>query len=552
MKQKVLNSGYFLFDNKPMVIKPWVLDIELTKEDVKNVPAWIRFQDLPLKFWGKGLPKIASLIGKYVKSDTPTELKTRLGFARVMVELQLGQKFPSSVRFMDEKNKMVTVKVEYEWKPIVCTNCNQLGHDKGQCRKGRKSVSHKPVRKEWRLVKKASQVVQAVPLVVTQTPDPETPTKIYKVTVDEEIEKTPEVGLTGDNKGSLSPVRLKPTEASRAIHVSPSYMEVLSGSKSPKSGIGINVYAFNGIQERENLWLKLQDISNKQQGSWAIGGDFNCVLQPNERLGGDFNVAAAEPFQNCLDPPETRIYSRLDRFFVNQEWLDAFPGFYANFLPEGNSALIQQELEVSKIAQEFQEAKVAFLRQKAKAHWLSEGDLNTAYFHGLIKSRRNKNFVHQILDHKNNLHSDQEGIQQAFLNYYQMLLGSKNDTREVRKAIVRKGRTCTEQHIQILMAHVSSEEIKDIIFHIPDDKAPGPDGYSSRFFNDSWETIGVEVTQAIKDFFISGRMLKQLNTTLITLILKTERPTSVLQYRPIACCNVIYKCISKILCNKAS
>ncbi|XP_074302966.1 uncharacterized protein LOC141637306 [Silene latifolia] len=39
---------------------------------------------------------------------------------------------------------------------------------------------------------------------------------------------------------------------------------------------------------------------------------------------------------NNKQPPETRVYSRIDRFLVNQEWLDTFPDHYANFMPEGH------------------------------------------------------------------------------------------------------------------------------------------------------------------------------------------------------------------------
>ncbi|XP_074314484.1 uncharacterized protein LOC141649700 [Silene latifolia] len=114
------------------------------------------------------------------------------------------------------------------------------------------------------------------------------------------------------------------------------------------------VYAFNGVAQRESLWANLSRIASSITGPWAIGGDFNYVLQAQKRLGGNVTVAESEPFQNCLDvygmidiqatgayytwsnkqPPETRVYSRLDRFLVYQDWMRKLPDYFAHFPPE--------------------------------------------------------------------------------------------------------------------------------------------------------------------------------------------------------------------------
>ncbi|KAL0294421.1 UNVERIFIED_CONTAM: hypothetical protein Sradi_6889000 [Sesamum radiatum] len=78
-------------------------------------------------------------------------------------------------------------------------------------------------------------------------------------------------------------------------------------------------------------------------------------------------------------------------------------------------------------------------------------------------------------------------------------------------------------------------------------QAPGPDGYSAGFYKAAWSVIGGEVTQAILDFFRNGRLLKQINATLISLIPKVNSPAVVAEFRPISCCNVLYKAITKIL-----
>ncbi|GJR93739.1 RNA-directed DNA polymerase, eukaryota, reverse transcriptase zinc-binding domain protein [Tanacetum coccineum] len=51
-------------------------------------------------------------------------------------------------------------------------------------------------------------------------------------------------------------------------------------------------------------------------------------------------------------------------------------------------------------------------------------------------------------------------------------------------------------------------------------------------------------------FFGNERLLEEVNATLISLVPKVATPSKDSKYRPIACCNVLYKCISKILTNR--
>ena len=55
---------------------------------------------------------------------------------------------------------------------------------------------------------------------------------------------------------------------------------------------------------------------------------------------------------------------------------------------------------------------------------------------------------------------------------------------------------------------------------------------------------------AVQEFFCTGKLLKKFNATVIALIPKVEHPTTVWQFRPIALCNVLYKCITKIIANR--
>ncbi|GKE42877.1 RNA-directed DNA polymerase, eukaryota, reverse transcriptase zinc-binding domain protein, partial [Tanacetum coccineum] len=73
------------------------------------------------------------------------------------------------------------------------------------------------------------------------------------------------------------------------------------------------------------------------------------------------------------------------------------------------------------------------------------------------------------------------------------------------------------QDAENMCSEVTNDEIKKALFDIDDNRSPGPDG--------------------------------EVNATLIALVPKMKTPLKVTDFRPIACCNVVYKCISKILTN---
>ena len=54
----------------------------------------------------------------------------------------------------------------------------------------------------------------------------------------------------------------------------------------------------------------------------------------------------------------------------------------------------------------------------------------------------------------------------------------------------------------------------------------------------------------VNNFLVSGDMDPRLNITNICMIPKIERPTRMTELRPISLCNVGYKIISKVLCQR--
>lgn len=192
---------------------------------------------------------------------------------------------------------------------------------------------------------------------------------------------------------------------------------------------------------------------------------------------------------------------------------------------------------------------ISFLQQKAKLSWLRNGDENTAVFHRAIKERKLKNTVYGINTMEGIWVDNADYVNEAFLNYYQSLLGTaRRYTGIVFEAIIAKGHVLDENQQRALMIPITAEEVKKALFSIPNEKSPGPDGFSAGFYKDFWSVVGQDITDVVMAFFQSGKLLKELNATVLALILKVKCPANVSEFRPIACCNVLYKCITKLLC----
>ncbi|KAL0317947.1 UNVERIFIED_CONTAM: hypothetical protein Sangu_2209000 [Sesamum angustifolium] len=176
------------------------------------------------------------------------------------------------------------------------------------------------------------------------------------------------------------------------------------------------------------------------------------------------------------------------------------------------------------------EAERHFYFQKAKIHFLKQGDRNTKFFHDMVKRNAARNSILAITKADGSIITSAPEIAQEFVN----------STHRSWVLRIRHYRA------------VTPAEVKTAVFQISDNKAPGPDGYTSCFFKKAWNIVGDLVCSAVMDFFRSGRMLRQLNHTIIALVPKSEHSPSVADYRPISCCNVIYKVITKIIADRLS
>lgn len=82
----------------------------------------------------KSLHKIVAQVGDHIKKDEATRNIDKLQYARVLVEMNIDQDFPSPVNFINEVGEKTMVPMTYEWRPVRCWVCSNFGHESKVCR----------------------------------------------------------------------------------------------------------------------------------------------------------------------------------------------------------------------------------------------------------------------------------------------------------------------------------------------------------------------------------------------------------------------------------
>jgi Reverse transcriptase (RNA-dependent DNA polymerase) len=85
------------------------------------------------------------------------------------------------------------------------------------------------------------------------------------------------------------------------------------------------------------------------------------------------------------------------------------------------------------------------------------------------------------------------------------------------------------------------------VFALPNDKASGPDRFTTEFFKMYWDIIRDDLYQAIVAFYHNRLDLWRINQAHITLIPKKNVSEMVNDFRPISVLSALPKIITKIL-----
>ncbi|XP_074305389.1 uncharacterized protein LOC141640517 [Silene latifolia] len=295
-----------------------------------------------------------------MRLDEATLDKTRIGYARIMVEFNIGQDFPDKIYFKDETGAEVCVCVEYEWKPVVCGSCRGVGHTKEDCRKKVAAPRIIQISRQEHVVASHLSPGKTYLEVVS-------PPKDKEKSVIEEPEGSGTEHFNGHHWEGVNNNIHHPGGrfwiiwipqiinvqliTSSDQHITVDVTEIGTGD-SFKYNV---VYGSNSDIERQRLWAQLNHIKDNNDKAWCLCGDFNSLLNFNERLGSEVLWSEIRDFRQCVEycgmtdiqaygsyftwnnkhSPSTRVFSRIDRCLINIEWSYLYPVSTAFFMNGG-------------------------------------------------------------------------------------------------------------------------------------------------------------------------------------------------------------------------
>ncbi|CAN0855442.1 LINE-1 retrotransposable element ORF2 protein [Linum grandiflorum] len=188
-------------------------------------------------------------------------------------------------------------------------------------------------------------------------------------------------------------------------------------------------------------------------------------------------------------------------------------------------------------------------KQTARARWNVDGDRNTAYFHATTKFQKHRNTVIKLKTDNDGWITGRSDLAAHAKAYFEVLF-QEHRTEEQTTVLQALPTIVPNSMNNQLTQRVTPAEIREAVFSLGPDQAPGPDGFQGHFYRKHWETIGDKISQEVMSFFATATMPHGWNNTHIVLIPKKPNPQAMPEFRPISCCNFNYKIIAKILANR--
>ncbi|XP_048497890.1 uncharacterized protein LOC125496470 [Beta vulgaris subsp. vulgaris] len=309
----------------------------------------------------------------------------------------------------------------------------------------------------------------------------------------------------------------------------------------PRNGDGFEctfVYGFNDPCSRNELWSGLKNIAGHRKSPWILMGYFNALSEVDDRVGSNVRNSEVAPMRECLMTCELvdvkasgrhftwnnkqegndRVFSRIDRVIATHDWVDKYDMAEASFLPEGNYD--HTPILLCVYPDEAQKRPFKFHNM-----WCNHNSLLTTVRQAWKVCMKLKKVKAAL----RNMNKEGFGDVEAVVIKAQHELNKAQDLLHRNPADSGYGQSEKE-------ALLALKRAKKNQFALLQQQA-----------KINWLKCGDDITAAVLDFFSTGQLLKVINVTTLTMIPKVRCPENVAEFRPIACCTILYKCITKLI-----
>nr|GEX57046.1 hypothetical protein [Tanacetum cinerariifolium] len=140
-------------------------------------------------------------------------------------------------------------------------------------------------------------------------------------------------------------------------------------------------------------------------------------------------------------------------------------------------------------------SKLKMLKKPLGKMKYAQGDLSK----NTMKFKEELSRIQSDMDVDRNFFSGAD-VSEQFVKHFENVLGRKVEVNPITEPNHLFVNNLSQVDADCIVSPVLDEEIEAYLFSIEDDKATGPDGFSSKFFKFAWSIMGLDFTKAIKDF----------------------------------------------------
>lgn len=287
----------------------------------------------------------------------------------------------------------------------------------------------------------------------------------------------------------------------------------------------------------ENYWLQMQNFQEILSSSWNSP---LAQLDPARTL-----TAKYKRLRKTLKEKQASL-SNLKTVIQNVkniiQFLDVIEEYRDLSLPEWNFRSSLKEKLFMLLDQQ-----KTYWKQRGNIKWVKLGDATTKFFHANATIRMRGNLIRHLEREDGYLASTHREKEEMLWKEYKERLGKSEFDRfgfELEYLLQ------TRDDLSCLELPLSNHEIEAVIKYLPNDKSPGPDGFTNEFLKASWGTVKEDLLKFCDSFFSNEVCLRSINTSFITLVPKVHDPRTVTDFRPISLLNSSLKLLTKIMANR--